>query len=154
MSVVPDLPFDFAFLNEHLGGLYRSEQSFLLLFRLFAAIAITIACLGLYGLISQDIVFKVKEIGIRKVLGASSQGLTLLLLRNFLIIVVLSNVVAWPIGWKLMSNWLSEFSYQQPMNLLLFPLAGCLILLIAVATVGFKTLGAANANPVKSLRSE
>lgn len=153
-AVVPDLPFDFVFLSDHLAGLYRSEESFLLLFRLFAVISIAIACLGLYGLISQDIVYRVKEVGIRRVFGASEAGVTFLLLRKFVIIIALANLVAWPICWKLMNQWLSEFSYQQPMNLLIFPLSGILILFIAIGTVGFKTIRAAQANPIKSLRNE
>lgn len=153
-AVIPDLPFDYSILSDHLGGLYRSEQTFLLLFRLFAVVAIAIACLGLYGLVSQDVVYRVREIGIRKVLGASVSGLTALLLRKFLMLVVVANMVAWPACWQLMQRWLGEFTYHEPMNWLVLPLSGGVMMTIALLTVGYKTVAAAKANPVKSIRNE
>lgn len=153
-AVIPDIPFDYVILSDHLGGLYRSEQSFLMLFRLFAVVAMAIACLGLYGLVSQDVLYRVREIGIRKVLGASVSRLTVMLIRKFLVIVAVANLVAWPVCWQLMQRWLGEFTYHEPMSWLVLPLSGGLMLGIAVLTVGYKTVAAARANPVSSIRND
>ncbi len=152
--IAPDLPFDYVILNQHLQGLYRAEQSFLSLFRLFGMVAIIIASLGLYGLISQDLVFRVKEIGIRKVLGASVSSITFLLLKQFVVLVLVANLVAWPFCWYFMKTWLNEFSYHISINWLVFPGAGLVTVAIALLTISQKSIQSARANPVKSLRSE
>lgn len=153
-STVPHLPFDYTFLNNHLESLYQNDQSFSLMFRFFAIMAICIACLGLYGLISQDVLYRVKEIGIRKVLGANTLGITGLLLRQFIILITLANLVAWPLSYYFMNRWLHEFSYHTSISLLIFPIAAVLVLLISLITVSYLSIKAAMANPVKSLRVE
>jgi putative ABC transport system permease protein len=153
-EIVPDLPFDFVFLNDHLTDLYNSERFFSTLFRFFAVAAIIIACLGLYGLVSQDVVYRTKEIGVRKVLGSTVSGISYLILKRFLVLVVLANIIAWPLCWYALSQWLNEFTYHQDINLLIFPLAGLTTASAALISVVYKTTAAAMANPVKSLRQE
>jgi putative ABC transport system permease protein len=153
-AVVPDLPFDFVFLNDYLTNLYNSEKFFSTLFRFFAIAAVLIACLGLYGLVSQDVVYRTKEIGVRKVLGSSVAGISYLILKKFLVLVILANIIAWPVCWYALSQWLNEFTYHQEINYLIFPLAGFTTAFAALISVVYKTAVAAMANPVKSLRQE
>jgi putative ABC transport system permease protein len=153
-TILPHLPFDYTFLNEHLQSLYQNELRFSQLFGFFATLAICIACLGLYGLISQDVLYRVKEIGIRKVLGAHSIGITGLLLSQFIILVLAANVVAWPLSYYFVNMWLDEFSYHTPISLLTFPIAAFVVLLISLITVSYLSIKAAMTNPVKSLRNE
>jgi putative ABC transport system permease protein len=153
-QVVPDLPFDFVFLNDHLTSLYNSEKFFSTLFQFFAIAAIIIACLGLYGLVSQDVVYRTKEIGVRKVLGSSVSGISYLILKKFLVLVILANVIAWPVCWYALSQWLSEFTYRQEIDYFIFPLAGFTTAFAALISVLYKTTAAAMANPVRSLRQE
>jgi putative ABC transport system permease protein len=152
--VLPHLPFDYAFLNDHLAELYRNDQEFSNIFQFFAIIAICIACLGLYGLISQDVLYRVKEIGIRKVLGANTLGLTSLLLKQFLILIVCANLVAWPISFYIMNHWLSEFSYRTAISWFVFPVASAVVFLLCFLSVSVLSIKAAMANPTKSLRAE
>jgi putative ABC transport system permease protein len=153
-SIAPELPFDYVFLGDHLTGLYKPEKFFSMLFNFFATAAIAIACLGLYGLVSQDVVYRVREIGIRKVFGASVFGISLLIVKRFLVIVLVANVVAWPVCWMIMKQWLDQFSYHVDLNMSVFPAAGLCTAAMAVISVSFKTIAAARANPVKSLRME
>jgi len=153
-EIVPELPFDYVFMSEYITGLYAPEQFFSLLFNFFAVAAIVIACLGLYGLVSQDVVYRVREIGIRKVFGASVFGISMLIVKQFLLIVLVANLVAWPVCWLIMQQWLDQFSYHMPLNVYVFPLAGAATALMALLSVAGKTIAAAKVNPVKSLRSE
>lgn len=153
-ATMSDLPFDYALMNQHLAGLYRSEQFFTILFRCFAVIAIIIACLGLYGLISQDIAYRVKEIGIRKVLGAGVGMLLALILRPVVILILLANVFAWPICWLMMDTWLNEFSYHTSLDWRVFPAGAAMTLVAAAIAVCQKAYAATRVNPVESLRSE
>jgi putative ABC transport system permease protein len=153
-EIVPDLPFDYTFLNQHLSAQYGPEQFFAMLFKFFAVAAIVIACLGLYGVVSQDIIYRVREIGVRKVFGASVLNISMLIGRRFMIVVIVANLVAWPMCWMLMQQWLDQFSYHMRLDLIVFPVAGLLVTSIAMSCVLFKTVKAANANPVKSLRTE
>jgi putative ABC transport system permease protein len=123
-------------------------------FGLFAALAIFIACLGLFGLASFMLVQRTKEIGVRKVLGASIGSLILLLSRDFLRLVLLANLIAWPAAYLVMHAWLQEYALRIHINAGLFVLPTLLVLLIAVATIGFQTLRTARANPVDALRME
>ena len=120
----------------------------------FAGLAILIACLGLFGLASFTTEQRTKEIGIRKVLGASTGGIITLLSKDFMILVVISNIIAWPIAYYSMNNWLQDFAYRIDIDLLIFLATAILSILIALFTVSFKTTKAAIANPVESLRYE
>lgn len=153
-ETVPQLPFDYTFLNDHLAGMYGQELFFARLFKFFAVAAIVIACLGLYGVVSQDVVYRVREIGVRKVFGASAFNISLLIGQRFLVVVIIANVVAWPLCQLMMQKWLDQFSYHSSINFLVFPLAGLLTTGVAIGSVIFKTVGAALADPVKALRRE
>jgi putative ABC transport system permease protein len=153
-EVVPNLPFDYVFMSEYITGLYEPEQFFAMLFKFFAIAAIAIACLGLYGLVSQDVVYRVREIGIRKVFGASVLGVSFLIVKRFLVIVVVANFVAWPVCWFMMQRWLNEFSYHMPLDIYVFPIAGIATAVMALLSVAFKSVAAAKRNPVQSLRND
>lgn len=152
--VAPDIPFDYAFLNLHLESLYNNEQQFSTMFRFFALIAIAIACLGLYALINQDILYRTKEIGVRKILGASVVNIVSLILKQFCLIIIVANVVAWPLAYIFMNEWLSEFAYHIELHWTTFIVAGAAAILMALLTVGYNTIRTALANPVKSIRNE
>ncbi|MBC7919781.1 MAG: ABC transporter permease [Ferruginibacter sp.] len=151
---LPESPFEYTFLEENFGRVYQSEQRQGGLFTTFSAIAIFIACLGLFGLASFTTEQRTKEIGIRKVLGASVPNIVLLLSKDFARLVGWAVLLAAPVAWYAMSRWLQDFAYRIPMPYLLFGAAGGLALLIALLTVSFQAVRAATANPVKSLRNE
>jgi ABC-type antimicrobial peptide transport system permease subunit len=150
----PSYPFAYRFLDENFDRMYRAEQRTGQLFRYFAGIAIFIACLGLFGLAAYTAEQRVREIGIRKVLGASVSSLVTMLSREFVVLVAVSFGLAVPLGWYLMNGWLSGFAYRIPLSWWIFVLAGGLAGVIALLTVSFQSVKAALANPVKSLRSE
>jgi ABC-type antimicrobial peptide transport system permease subunit len=152
--IYPAIPFDYHFLDEDYDRLYRSEQRMGTLLTYFAGLAILIACLGLFGLASFTTEQRTKEIGIRKVLGASTVGIITLLSKDFIKLVVISNIIAWPIAYYSMNNWLQDFAYRIDVDLLIFLATAILSILIALFTVSFKTTKAAIANPVESLRYE
>ena len=129
-------------------------NSFLLLYKIFAGIAIFISCLGLYGLVSFMAVQRTKEIGIRKVLGASVQNIIYLFSREFTILILVGSLVAVPVAWYMMSNWLQNFVFGIKMNWIVFVIAITFSIIVAWLAVGYKSVKAALANPVKSLRSE
>lgn len=124
------------------------------LFGVFAAIAIIIACLGLFGLAAYNVVQRAKEIGIRKVLGAGVSGIVLLLSKDFIQLVVISLVIAFPAAWWAMDRWLQNYAYRISINGWMFIGAGLLAISIAAITISFQAIKAAMANPVKSLRTE
>jgi putative ABC transport system permease protein len=151
---LPETPFDFTFLDDKFGQLYSSEQQQGNLFTIFSCIAIFIACLGLFGLSAFTIAQRVKEIGVRKVLGASVRQIVLELSKDFLLLVLLSAVIAIPVaGWS-MHKWLADFAFHTEMSWWIFAAAGIIALIIAFVTISFQSIKAALANPVKSLRSE
>jgi putative ABC transport system permease protein len=150
----PDTPVDYTFLNENFDKLYQSEQRQATLFTLFACIAIFIACLGLFGLSAFAISQRIKEIGIRKVLGANVQGIVGLLSRDFLLLVGVAAILAFPVAYVAMNNWLKDFAYRVNIQWWVFIAAGILAALIAFLTVSFQAIKAAIGNPVKSLRTE
>ncbi len=150
----PSYPFAYRFLDENFDRMYRTEQRTSRLFNYFSGIAIFIACLGLFGLAAYSAEQRVREIGIRKVLGASVSSLVTLLSQEFVVLVTVSFLLAVPLGWYLMEGWLSDFAYRIRLRWWIFALAGGLALLIALLTVSFQSVKAALANPVKSLRSE
>jgi putative ABC transport system permease protein len=153
-SVNPDLPFDYTFLDEEYNSLYATEQTTGNTTLVFCILAIVVCCLGLYGLSTYVIERRVKEIGIRKVVGASVKDTVWLLSRSFLRWVLLAFVLAVPLAWIIMKQWLENFAYRVDLEVWVFGVSGALALLIAFATVGFQSLKAALANPVKSLRYE
>ncbi|PSR55333.1 macrolide export ATP-binding/permease MacB [Adhaeribacter arboris] len=151
---LPHRPFEYTFLDEKFGRLYETEQRLGTLFTFFSAIAILIACLGLFGLASFAIEQRTKEIGIRKVLGASTTGIVSLLSKDFLKLVLLANILAWPIAWYGMHQWLQDFAYRTPISWWTFGLATVLAVIIALLTVSFHAIKAAGSNPANALRSE
>ena len=150
----PENPVVYSFMDEDVDQLYRAEARFLQVFTTFAGLAILIAGLGVLGLASLTTAQRTREIGIRKVLGASVGQITALLSKDFLRLVAVSNLVAWPVAWYAMRQWLDGFAYRTPVNGWPFVLAGLAALAIALLTVSFQSIRAALANPVKSLRSE
>jgi len=153
-NIYSDYPFEFKFLNDDLDKMYRSETRMFDLLKYFAIVAIIIACLGLYGLASFAAEQRTKEIGIRKVLGASEFNLALLISKEFVILVSLSNLIAWPLSFYLMKDWLDTFAYRINLSIYFFVIAGLTALIITILTVSYQAFKAAYSNPVKSLRSE
>jgi putative ABC transport system permease protein len=151
---LPNQPFEYDFLDERFAGMYRTEQRIGKIFGVFAAFAIFIGCLGLFGLAAFTAEQRTKEIGIRKVLGASAPGIVQLLTREFLILVAVANVIAWPVAFLVMRGWLKDFSYRISLSVWVFVFAGMVTLLIALLTVSFQAVRAAFANPADSLRYE
>ncbi len=147
-------PFEFFFLDDDFDALYRKERRTAEIFGAFAILAVIIACLGLLGLAAFAVERRTKEIGIRKVMGASVSQLTVRLSREFVLLVLLANVIAWPVAYYAMSRWLQQFAYRIPLGLLFFALAAGAAFLVALLTVGTQTLRAATADPVKALRYE
>ena len=150
----PHYPFDYVFFDDVFDHTFKTEQKMGDLFRIFAGLAVLIACLGLFGLASFSAQKRVKEIGIRKVLGASVPGIVVLLGREFLKWVLLANAVAWPVGYFVMHRWLRNFVYRTHLNIDIFILSGLSALVIATCTVLIQTMKAAKSNPVDSLRYE
>jgi putative ABC transport system permease protein len=146
--------FEYTFLDQHLASLYSAEQNLSRVVILFAGLAIFVACLGLYALAAFTAEQRTKEIGIRKVMGASVPQLVTMLSKDFLILVTIAFVVGVPIAYYLMNQWLEGFAYKTTIDVFVFFLAGIVSLGIAWFTVSFESFKAANANPVKSLRSE
>jgi putative ABC transport system permease protein len=151
---VPGIPFQYNFLDEQFGNLYRSEQKQGTIFMTFACIAIFIACLGLFGLSAFAITQRIKEIGIRKVLGATVSQIVALISSEFLRLVLVAAIIAFPVAWYAMHNWLKDFAYRINIGLWVFLAAGILAALIALATISLQAVRAALANPAKSLRTE
>jgi putative ABC transport system permease protein len=152
--LLPEEPYEFNFLDEKFGKLYESEQKQGTIFIVFACIAIFIASLGLFGLSAFTITQRVKEIGVRKVLGANVGSIVALLSKDFLKLVMIAAIIAFPVAWIAMHSWLSDFAYRISIQWWVFVLAGILAALIAFITVSFQAIKAATANPVKSLRTE
>ncbi|MGN6601462.1 MAG: ABC transporter permease [Ginsengibacter sp.] len=153
-QIIPNRPFDYSFLDESFDKQYRAEDRFGELFFNFAILAIFISCLGLLGLASYSTLQRTKEISVRKVLGASVSGVTTLLTKDFIRLVLIGLLIASPIAWFIMNKWLQGFAYRTNIGWGTFAFAGIIAVLIAIITVSFQAIKAAVANPVKSLRSE
>jgi len=153
-ALFPGNPFIYSFVDEKFAEQYRNDRRFAALFSVFAGLAILIACLGLFGLASFSARQRTKEIGIRKVLGASVAGIVGLLSKEFVKLVLLANLIAWPIAYFTMNNWLQDFAYRIDIGWWVFALAGGIALLIALITVSTQAIKAALANPVEALRYE
>ena len=153
-SLARGMPFSYRFMDESFDEMYKSEQRVGIIALCFSALAIIVACLGLFGLAAFLAEQKTKEIGIRKVLGASVQSIFLMLSKEFVKWVIIANIIAWPVAYYFMNNWLQDFAYRIEISWWFFIAAGSIVLLIALATVSFQAVKAATANPVKSLRYE
>ena len=151
---IPEIPFSYAFMNESFEYLYRSEKRFGGVFIIFTIIALFIACMGLLGLVTQKISERAKEIGVRKVLGASLVNIVLLFSKDFLRLVAVAVIVAIPFGWWGMESWLQNFAYRIEINWTVFLLAAALGLGVAFLTIGMQTITAAKRSPVHSLNEE
>jgi len=147
-------PFSYSFLDEQFAKLYSTETRIGGIFTSFSIIAIIIACLGLFGLAAFMIKQRVKEIGIRKVLGASTENITLMLSAEFLKLIVIAALISFPVTWYAMNKWLQDFAYRTAIHWWVFLLAGITALVVAGITISFHAIKAAIANPIKSLRTE
>ncbi|GAB4032498.1 hypothetical protein GCM10028774_13190 [Spirosoma jeollabukense] len=150
----PNYPFEYTFLDESFDAQYRKDQLMVAIFNGFAGLTVLVSCLGLFGLVAFTTERRTKEIGIRKVLGASILGIVTLLAQDFLKLVLIASVIASPIAWYAMDKWLQDFAYKIDMEWWVFALAGFLAAGIALLTVSFQSVKAALMNPVKSLRTE
>ena len=150
----PAYPFEYKFVDDQFNAQFLSEMLISKLSRVFAALAIIISCLGLFGLAAYTAERRTKEIGVRKVLGASVSGIATLLSKDFLKLVSLSCIIAFPVAWWMMHSWLQNYQYRIEISWGIFLIAGLLAILIALTTVSFQAIKAAVANPVKSLRTE
>ena len=153
-KIFPGSPVEYNFLDETFNELYKDDQQTSFLILVFAIVAVAISCLGLFGLAAFTAEQRSKEIGIRKVLGASVAGITQLLTKDFLKLVIISIIIATPVAWFALNKWLQAFAYRINISWWMFALAGLSAIVIAVFTVSFQAIKAAIANPVKSLRTE
>jgi putative ABC transport system permease protein len=153
-SLYPDHPFEYQFLEDHFAEMYRADTQVSRIVGILASLSILISCLGLFGLASYSAEKRIKEIGIRKVLGASIRNIVSLLSVHFVKLVLIANLIAWPIAWLLINKWLSDFAYRVNISWWVFALAGIAAILIALITVSSQAVKAAVTNPVKSLRTE
>lgn len=153
-DIYPDNPFQYFFLDEFFNRQYKSDQQFNTVFSAFAIMVIIVACMGLFGLVSFTVEQSRKEIGIRKVLGASVQKLILLLTWDYAVLIVISICISLPLGYYLMNEWLGDFAYRTSIGPFVYILGALSIILITLITVSFKSMAAANSNPVHSLRDE
>jgi predicted permease len=153
-AIYPQSLFEYEFVDEMVANFYREEKKMSNLLKVFVGVAIAISCLGLYGLVSFMAAQKVKEIGIRKVLGASILNIVMLLSKDFLWLVGIAFVIASPIAWYAMNKWLQDFQYSIKIGIGIFALAGLIAFLLAMITVSWQAIKAALANPIKSLKSE
>ena len=153
-AVAPNNLFIYSFLNDKMNALYRTEDTMGRIFNVFAAFALVISCLGLFGLSANATEVRTKEVGIRKVLGASVNNIVRLLSKEFVLLVLIGNVIAWPLAWYAANRWLAGFAYRIEVQWWVFVLGGLLALVIALLTVSIQSIKAALANPVKSLRTE
>ena len=150
----PAYPFDYKFVDEEFGKKFLTENLISRITNIFAGLAIFICCIGLAGLASFTIEKRIREIGIRKVMGATLQQLLLLISRDFLKLVLIAFVIATPLAWWFMNNWLEKYPDRITISIWLFGAVGLLILLLALVVVSLNTMKAAIANPIKSLRTE
>lgn len=153
-NLFPDHPFEYQFLDDHFKEMYRADSQVSNIVGILATLSILISCLGLFGLASYSAEKRIKEIGIRKVLGASINSIVSLLSIHFVKLVLIANLIAWPIAWILIHKWLSDFAYRIAISWWVFAVAGIAAILIALITVSFQAMKAAVANPVQSLRTE
>jgi len=150
----PDTPFSYGFLNDIFQGDYLQNEHEQQISGIFTAVAIFVSCLGLLGLITFTVNQNAREIGIRKVVGASTGNIVSLFSKQYLKLIIWANVIAWPLGWYLMNRWIRQFPYRIEISWWMFAVSLSSGISIAFATIAFKTIKAAMANPVESLRVE
>ena len=153
-DLAPHRPFDYTFLDERFNKLYSAETKLGRILNIFAVIAVLLATLGLFGLSAYAIQQRTKEIGIRKVLGASAFSITSLVSKDFIKLVLIALILAFPLAWWVMHQWLMDFVYRTQISWWIFATAGSVALLVALITVSYQAIKAAVANPVKSLKTE
>ena len=153
-QVFPEHPLEYQFLDDHFNEVYRADEQVGKIVGILAGLAIFISCLGLFGLASYAAERRIKEIGIRKVMGASINSIVTLLSKHFFRLVLIANLIAWPLAWFAMHRWLQDYAYRIPISWWVFVASGVLALGIALLTVSILAVRAAVANPVKALRSE
>ncbi|MEM6380725.1 MAG: FtsX-like permease family protein, partial [Bacteroidota bacterium] len=153
-EVYPDEPLDVRFLDQTIAGFYQNERRMSRVSSLATVISILISCLGLFGLMSYNVIQKSKELGIRKVLGASVKGLTFMMNKSFVLLVVVAFIIATPLVWYAMNDWLQNFAYTIDLSICIFLSAAIVSMLIAWLTVSSQAYRAASINPVKSLKNE
>jgi putative ABC transport system permease protein len=153
-QIVPHRPFDTRFVDQNFNKQYEADERFGMIFSIFSGLAIFVACLGLFGLTIYSTTQRNKEIGVRKVLGASTSSIVAMLSKDFISLFVISLVIAVPLSWYVMNNWLEGFAYRISLGFEVFAIAAVITLLIALLTMSFKTVKAARANPVDSLKTE
>jgi ABC-type antimicrobial peptide transport system permease subunit len=150
----PDFVYEYRFLDDKIGSFYKQENQLAQLYKIFAAIAIFLSCLGLYGLASFMAVQRTKEVGIRKVLGATAGSIVYLFSKEFMILISIAFLIATPLAWYFMNNWLQDYVYRISISWWLFAAGGVVAIIIALITISFQAIKAAIANPVKSLRTD
>jgi putative ABC transport system permease protein len=153
-KVFPEYPFSYQFLDDHFKELYKTDTQISQIVAIMAALAIFISCLGLFGLASFSAERRTKEIGIRKILGASVRDVVVLLSRHFIGLVLIANVIAWPLAWAALHRWIQDYAYRVAISWWVFAVAGVAALIIALATVSYHAINAALSNPVDALRAE
>ncbi|HSU50024.1 MAG TPA: FtsX-like permease family protein, partial [Segetibacter sp.] len=150
----PNYVYEYRFLDDKIESFYKQENQLSQLYKIFAAIAIFLSCLGLYGLASFMAVQRIKEVGIRKVLGATAGSIVYLFSKEFILLIAIAFTIATPLAWYYMHQWLQDYAYRINISWWLFAAGGLTAIIIALATISFQAIKAAIANPVKSLRSE
>lgn len=153
-TAFPGNPMDYFFLDDYFNQQYENEMKFGKLFTTFSVVAVIVACLGLFGLSAYTATQRTKEIGIRKALGSSNQGIFVLLSQEYIKLIAMAVIIASPLVWWIMNNWVQSFPYRTTISPLIFLIAGVAVLLVALFTVSFQTIKAARVNPVESLRYE
>ena len=153
-TFIPAEPFEYKFLNNEFEKLYRADHKTASLVGIFSGIAIFLSCLGLFGLAAFTAERRTREIGVRKVLGASVSGIVSLLSKEFILLVIVSLIIASPVAWWALNKWLQDFSYRIDISIIFFIAAGIITLIVALATVSVHAVKAAISNPIKSLRTE
>lgn len=153
-QTIPDRPFEFRFIDQYIDSFYRKEQQFGTLLGYSCLLSLAIACLGLLGLASFSAEQRTKEIGIRKALGASMGRIVAMLTREYIVLILISNLIAWPIAYYVMRGWLQHFPYRTELGVATLLLSGLITLALAVITVSYQAIRASLANPVDSLRHE
>lgn len=153
-QIAPELPFNFSFVNAAVDQRYRADERFLKLIGLFSTLAILLACMGLYGLIATMVEYRVREIGVRKVLGASTWQISTLLARQFLVLLVLANLLAAPVAFWVGQEWLNSFTYHTEIGWIIFTISAVLTIALALAALGHQTVKAALSNPVEALKDQ
>jgi ABC-type antimicrobial peptide transport system permease subunit len=150
----PNFVYEYRFLDDKIGSFYKQENQLAQLYKIFAAIAIFLSCLGLYGLASFMAAQRIKEVGIRKVLGATAGSIVYLFSKEFIMLIAIAFAIAAPIAGYYMHQWLQDYVYRINISWWLFAAGGLVAIIIALVTISFQAMKAAMANPVNSLRSE